>query len=103
LINSSHTLEKLKLQVPWKNLYTHPTKVTVDGLYLLVIPKIGLSFFLFNSVDLIRSKIIIEIEYNAKQEEDEQHQAKMKELDQIEKLRNDKDDLGKFVYRINGH
>jgi hypothetical protein len=58
---------------------------------------------LFYSVDLIRSKIIIEIEYNAKQEEDEQHQAKMKELDQIEKLRNDKDDLGKFVYRINGH
>jgi hypothetical protein len=38
----------------------------------------------------------IEVEYNAKQEEDEQHQAKMKEVDQIEKFRNDKDDLGKF-------
>lgn len=73
----------------------------MDSIFLLYLKLV--CHFLFNSVDLIRLKIIIEIEYNAKQEEDEQHQAKMKELDQIEKLRNDKDDLGKFVYRINGH
>ena len=35
-------VEKLTLQVPWKNLYTHPTKATVDGLFLLVVPKTGL-------------------------------------------------------------
>jgi hypothetical protein len=35
-------IEKLSLQVPWKNLYTHPTKATIDGLFLLVIPKTGL-------------------------------------------------------------
>ena len=34
-------LEKLTLQVPWKNLYTHPTKATIDGLFLLVVPKTG--------------------------------------------------------------
>ncbi|CAF4443214.1 unnamed protein product, partial [Adineta steineri] len=31
-------LQKLTLQVPWTNLYTHPTKATIDGLYLLVVP-----------------------------------------------------------------
>jgi len=34
-------LQKLTLQVPWKNLYTHPTKATVEGLFLLVVPKTG--------------------------------------------------------------
>jgi hypothetical protein len=40
-------VEKLTLQVPWKNLYTHPTKATIDGLFLLVVPKTGLSSFVF--------------------------------------------------------
>ncbi|CAF1256037.1 unnamed protein product [Rotaria sordida] len=65
-------LKKLALQIPWKNLYTHPTKLTIDGLYVHVIPK-------------------IEIEYNAKQDEKEQHEAKMKEVNKIEKLRQDKE------------
>ncbi|CAF1073014.1 unnamed protein product [Rotaria sordida] len=65
-------LKKLALQIPWKNLYTHPTKLTIDGLYVHVIPK-------------------IEIEYNAKQDEKEQHEAKMKEVNKIEKLRKDKE------------
>ncbi|CAF3418854.1 unnamed protein product [Rotaria sp. Silwood1] len=65
-------LRKLTLQVPWKNLYTHPTKLTIDGLYVHVIPK-------------------IEIEYNAKQDEKEQHEAKMKEVDKIENIYKDKE------------
>ncbi|CAF3409776.1 unnamed protein product [Rotaria sp. Silwood1] len=65
-------LKKLTLQVPWKNLYTHPTKLTIDGLYVHVIPK-------------------IEIEYNAKQDEKEQHEAKMKEVDKIENIYKDKE------------
>jgi hypothetical protein len=40
-------IEKLTLQVPWKNLYTNATKATIDGLYLLVVPKTGL-FILFD-------------------------------------------------------
>ena len=40
--NFCDILEKLTLQVPWKNLYTHPTKATIDGLFLLVVPKTGL-------------------------------------------------------------
>ncbi|CAF4497379.1 unnamed protein product [Rotaria socialis] len=66
-------LKKLTLQVPWKNLYTHPTKLTIDGLYLLVIPR-------------------IEISYNAKQAEKERHEAKMKEVDKIEQIQKDKED-----------
>jgi vacuolar protein sorting-associated protein 13A/C len=65
-------LQKLVLQVPWKNLYTHPTKATIDGLYLLVIPK-------------------TEVEYDAKRDEKEQHEAKMKEVLKIEELRKEKE------------
>ncbi|UJR32361.1 hypothetical protein I4U23_019824 [Adineta vaga] len=32
-------LEKLKLIIPWKNLYHNPTKVSIDGLYMLIVPK----------------------------------------------------------------
>ncbi|CAF4187784.1 unnamed protein product, partial [Rotaria sp. Silwood2] len=67
-------LKKLRLQIPWKNLYTHPTKLTIDGLYVHVIPK-------------------IEVEYNAKQDEKEQYEAKMKEVEKIENLRKEKEAL----------
>jgi hypothetical protein len=43
----SSFLEKLTLKVPWKNLYTHPTKATIDGVFLLVVPKTGLENFIF--------------------------------------------------------
>ncbi|CAF1448566.1 unnamed protein product [Adineta ricciae] len=32
-------IENLTLIIPWKNLYHHPTKVSIDGLYMLVVPK----------------------------------------------------------------
>ncbi|UJR10669.1 hypothetical protein I4U23_014864 [Adineta vaga] len=65
-------LQKLVLQVPWKNIYTHPTKATIDGLFLLVVPK-------------------TEVEYDAKRDEKEQHEAKMKEVHKVEELRKEKE------------
>ncbi|CAF0860696.1 unnamed protein product [Rotaria sordida] len=32
-------LEKLTLIIPWKNLYSIPTKVQINGLYMLIVPK----------------------------------------------------------------
>ncbi|CAF2796909.1 unnamed protein product [Rotaria sp. Silwood2] len=65
-------LEKLTLQVPWKNIYTQSTKATIDGLFLLVVPK-------------------TEVEYDAKRDEKEQHEAKMKEVYHIEELRKEQE------------
>ncbi len=48
------------------------------------------------SFSLFTIDYLIEVEYDAKQDEKEQHQAKMKEVDKIEKLYNDKENLGKF-------
>jgi hypothetical protein len=45
LKKNSISIEKLVLQVPWKNLYNQPTKATIDGLYLLVVPETGLFNF----------------------------------------------------------
>ncbi|CAF4513265.1 unnamed protein product [Rotaria sp. Silwood2] len=64
--------EKLTLQVPWKNIYTQSTKASIDGLFLLVVPK-------------------TEVEYDAKRDEKEQHEAKMKEVHQIEELRKEQE------------
>ncbi|CAF4184305.1 unnamed protein product, partial [Adineta steineri] len=32
-------LEKLILTISWTNLYNNPTKVFIDGLYMLIVPK----------------------------------------------------------------
>ncbi|CAF1279009.1 unnamed protein product [Rotaria magnacalcarata] len=83
-------LQKLVLQVPWTNIYTHPIKVTIDGLFLLAVPK-------------------TEVEYDAKRDEKDEYEMKMKEVQQIEELRkqreaekntqgNDKNDT--FIERI---
>ncbi|CAF2808695.1 unnamed protein product [Rotaria sp. Silwood2] len=34
-------LEKFTLIIPWKNLYSMPTKVQIDGFYMLIVPKNG--------------------------------------------------------------
>jgi hypothetical protein len=39
---------------------------------------------------------LIEVEYDGKQDEKDQHKNKMKEIDKIEKFRKMKEDLGKF-------
>ncbi|CAF1411921.1 unnamed protein product [Rotaria sordida] len=65
-------LEKLTLEVPWKTIYRSPTKATIDGLFLLVIPK-------------------TEVEYDVKRDEKEKHEAKMKEVHKIEEIRKEKE------------
>ncbi|CAF4041164.1 unnamed protein product [Adineta steineri] len=65
-------LQKLTLQILWTNLYTHSTKVTIDGLFVLVIPK-------------------TEVEYDAQRDAKEKHEAKMKEVRKVEKLRKEKE------------
>ncbi|CAF4843948.1 unnamed protein product, partial [Rotaria sp. Silwood1] len=32
-------IEKLSIAIPWKNLQSHPTKVQLDGFYMLIVPK----------------------------------------------------------------
>jgi len=44
---------------------------------------------------------LIEVEYDGKQDEKDQHKAKMKEVDKIETLRKMKEDLGKFKIKSN--
>ena len=33
--------EKIKLKIPWKNLYTESTVAELDGLYLVAVPTIS--------------------------------------------------------------
>lgn len=82
-------LEKLTLQVPWKNLYTHPTKATIEGLFLLVVPKTGLQIHLSFFFEFSFS--IAEVQYDAQRDEKEQHEAKMKEVRKVEELRKEKE------------
>lgn len=41
LLFSFINAEKLTLTIPWTSLYTDPTKVSIDGLYMLIVPKNG--------------------------------------------------------------
>ena len=92
----SFHIERLVLEVPWKSIYTSSTKATVDGLFLLVVPKTG-SFVRSNAVKRMINdlsfffSIMIEVEYDAKRDEKEQHEAKMKEVHLVEQLRKDKE------------
>ncbi|CAF1201535.1 unnamed protein product [Rotaria sordida] len=58
-------LQKLSLHIPWKQLYTHPTKITIDGLYLLLTPK-------------------TDIEYDPEREEQKRYEEKMEETTNTE-------------------
>jgi len=66
-------LQKLTLQIPWKSPYSSPTKAAIDGLYLLIIPK-------------------TEVEFDPKRDEKEQYEAKMREIEKIERLRKEKEE-----------
>lgn len=76
LIFSKIILGKLTLQIPWTNIYTSSTKFTIDGFYMVLIPK-------------------IEVEYDAIQDEHDQHKNKMQEVEKLEKLHKEKENLGK--------
>jgi len=76
-------LEKLSIHIPWTHLYSQPTKIQLDGFYLLVSPKTGFILFIFTFIQLIK----IDINYDLKRAEEEEYQSKMKQVKQVEELR----------------
>ncbi|XP_052264161.1 intermembrane lipid transfer protein VPS13A-like [Dreissena polymorpha] len=73
-IKAGH-IGKLTLKIPWKNLYTEPVIATIDGLYALAVPNVG-------------------IKYNAekeKKEAQENKQKKLQALEEVKKLEAEKD------------
>ncbi|XP_053387649.1 intermembrane lipid transfer protein VPS13A-like isoform X4 [Mercenaria mercenaria] len=58
----------LTLKIPWKNLYSEPVIATIDGLYALAVPNVG-------------------IKYNAEKEEKEKQEAKQKKLQALEEAK----------------
>ncbi|CAH2294187.1 vacuolar sorting-associated 13A isoform X1 [Pelobates cultripes] len=61
-------IEKLDLQIPWKNLYTQPVEAILDGVYLLIVP-------------------IASTKYDAEKEEKQFLEAKQRELLRIEEAK----------------
>ncbi|CAF3740023.1 unnamed protein product, partial [Rotaria sordida] len=66
-------LHKLSLHIPWKHLYIHPTKITIDGVYLLLTPK-------------------TDVQYDPERDEQSQYESKMKEVHKIEQFRKEKEE-----------
>ncbi len=73
-------LEKLTLHVSWSHLYTHPIRATIDGVYLLVEPD-------------------LEVKHDPEKQENEQYEAKMKEVHKVEEFReeNGKTNINLFI------
>lgn len=87
--------EKLKLEVPWKNIFNQPTKVTVSGLYLLVVPRTGESMIQLSFQSFMQFFFVhLEIEYDAQRDEKEQHEIKMRNIQRIEQTRRLKEKQG---------
>ncbi|UJR24150.1 hypothetical protein I4U23_027116, partial [Adineta vaga] len=61
-------LEKLKIHLPWKQLYTHPTKIEIRGLYLQLKAK-------------------TDVHYDPEQSEKQEYESKMKEIQKVEEFR----------------
>ncbi|KAL7675139.1 hypothetical protein ACOME3_001406 [Neoechinorhynchus agilis] len=67
-------LKKLRLRIPWKNIYGDNVKVEVEGLYLLIVPK-------------------SDVVYDNKKEEAEKYECKMRKVKQIETIRKEREAL----------
>ncbi|CAF5032595.1 unnamed protein product, partial [Rotaria sp. Silwood1] len=65
-------LEKLRIHIPWKHLYTHPTKINFDGFYLLVAPK-------------------TDVNYDVERKEKEEYESKMKQVKKVEEFRRERE------------
>ncbi|CAF1398617.1 unnamed protein product [Adineta ricciae] len=61
-------LEQLTIHIPWKHLHVHPTRISVQGFYVLLEPK----------TDII---------YDARKQEEHEYQSKMKQVKKVEKYR----------------
>ncbi|CAF3303475.1 unnamed protein product, partial [Rotaria sp. Silwood2] len=65
-------LEKLRIHIPWKHLYTYPTKIELDGFYLLVTPK-------------------TDGNYDVERKEKEEYESKMKQVKKVEEFRRERE------------
>ena len=41
MINTDCNLDKMHLKIPWKNLYTDPVIIEVEGVYIIAGPDMG--------------------------------------------------------------
>ncbi|CAF4052010.1 unnamed protein product, partial [Rotaria sordida] len=65
-------IEKLRIHIPWKHLYKHPTKIVLDGFYLLVTSK-------------------IDVNYDIERKEKEEYESKMKQITKVEEFRRERE------------
>ncbi|CAF1170061.1 unnamed protein product [Rotaria sordida] len=65
-------LQKLSLHIPWNHLYSHSTEVVIDGLYLLLTPR-------------------IDVNYDPEQDAQKQYAEKMKEVHKVEQFRKERE------------
>ncbi len=72
-------LEKLSIHIPWTHLYSQPTKIQLDGFYLLVSPK-------------------IDINYDPEKAEEEEYQSKMTQVKKVEEFRRQREEYRLFIY-----
>ncbi|CAF3978777.1 unnamed protein product [Adineta steineri] len=66
-------LHELSMHIPWQHIHTHPTKVHIDGVYLLLTPK-------------------TDIKYDRERDEQNQYESKMKEVHKIEQFRKQREE-----------
>ncbi|CAF0900458.1 unnamed protein product [Adineta steineri] len=65
-------LEKLKIHLPWKHLYVQPTKIEIEGLYILLSRK-------------------TDVNYDPEKEEKDEYEKKMKQVEKVEQFRFEKE------------
>jgi len=86
----------LKIHIPWTHLYSHPTKIEVDGFYLLLSPKTGL----LNKIFVFYFLIKIDVNYSPERSEKEEYQSKMKQVKKVEQFRDEREEYGLFYLFI---
>lgn len=85
-------VEKLKIHIPWKHLYSHPTKIELDGLYIVLTSQTG-------STEKKKKRFVmlekyLDMIYDPEQAEEEIYQSKMKEVEKVEKFRREREQYG---------
>ena len=85
-------VDKLKIHIPWKHLYSHPTKIELDGLYLLLTSQSGL-MKIHMMIDHVWEHL--DVTYDPEQAEEEVYQSKIKEVEKVEKFRREREQYGR--------
>lgn len=79
LININHVLlGQLLLKIPWKSLYTSPTIISVEDIFILVQPN-------------------LQVHYDAEKEEKMKYESKKKEIEKIEAAKKAEEEKGILI------